>query len=59
MEPAISIDGLTTTLCSAGPRETMDRLVAEVQARGMTALARIDHAAGRPRRASCSGRPSS
>jgi uncharacterized protein (DUF302 family) len=46
MEPAISIDGLTTILCSAGPRKTMDRLVAEVQARGMTAFARIDHAAG-------------
>ncbi len=46
MEPTIAIDGLTTILCSAGPRATMDRLVAEVQARGMTAFARIDHAAG-------------
>ncbi len=46
MEVAITIDGLTTILCSGGSRETMDRLAAEVQARGMTVFARIDHAAG-------------
>jgi uncharacterized protein (DUF302 family) len=38
-------DGLTTCLSSRGPKETMDRLVAAVTSRGMTVLARIDHAA--------------
>jgi uncharacterized protein (DUF302 family) len=39
-------DGLTTIPSSYGPKETMNRLEAEVQARGMTIFARIDHAAG-------------
>jgi uncharacterized protein (DUF302 family) len=39
-------DGLITVLSSFGPQETMDRLVAEVTAKGMTIFARVDHAAG-------------
>jgi len=39
-------DGLTTILSSFGPKETMDRLEAEVKAKGLTVFARIDHAAG-------------
>lgn len=42
----MAADGLTTILSSFGPKETMDRLEAEVKARGMTVFARIDHAAG-------------
>jgi uncharacterized protein (DUF302 family) len=38
--------GLTTVLSHFGPKETMDRLEAEVKARGMTVFARIDHATG-------------
>lgn len=38
-------DGLTTIASMFGPKETMDRLVAAVTARGMAVLARIDHAA--------------
>jgi uncharacterized protein (DUF302 family) len=37
-------DGLTTLESKHGPKETMDRLAAAVTARGMTVLARIDHA---------------
>ena len=36
--------GLKTVLSNHGPKATMDRLVAAVTARGMTVLARIDHA---------------
>jgi uncharacterized protein (DUF302 family) len=39
-------DGLVTVPSSHGPEETMNRLEAEVRARGMTVFARIDHAAG-------------
>jgi uncharacterized protein (DUF302 family) len=39
-------DGLITVRSSFGPKETMDRLEAEVKAKGMTMFARIDHAAG-------------
>jgi uncharacterized protein (DUF302 family) len=39
-------DGLKTIRSSHGPRDTMDRLAAEVKARGMTVFAHIDHAAG-------------
>jgi uncharacterized protein (DUF302 family) len=42
----MSADGLATILSSFGPKETMDRLEAEIKARGMTVFARIDHAAG-------------
>jgi uncharacterized protein (DUF302 family) len=42
----MATDGLTTLRSSYGPGDTMDRLEAEVKARGMTVFARIDHAAG-------------
>jgi uncharacterized protein (DUF302 family) len=42
----MAVDGLTTVRSSFGPKETMDRLAAEVKAKGMTVFARIDHAAG-------------
>jgi uncharacterized protein (DUF302 family) len=38
-------DGLTISASNRGPKETMDRLAAAVTDRGMTVLARIDHAA--------------
>jgi uncharacterized protein (DUF302 family) len=38
--------GLTTIASSHGPKDTMNRLEAEVKAKGMTVFARIDHAAG-------------
>jgi uncharacterized protein (DUF302 family) len=40
------IGGLTSIQSSFGPKETMDRLVAEIRAKGMSVFARIDHAAG-------------
>src|ERR1700675_4190121 len=40
------VDGLTTIASNFGPKETMDRLEAEIRARGMTVFARIDHAGG-------------
>jgi uncharacterized protein (DUF302 family) len=39
-------DGLITVPSSHGPKDTMDRLAAEITARGMTVFARVDHAAG-------------
>jgi uncharacterized protein (DUF302 family) len=39
------MEGLTTIASGFDPKETMDRLEAEVRARGMTVFARIDHAA--------------
>ena len=38
-------EGLTICASRHGPKETLDRLVAAMTARGMTILARIDHAA--------------
>ena len=38
-------EGLTTRPSVHGPRETMDRLAAAVQSRGMAVVARIDHSA--------------
>ena len=38
--------GLTTISSIFGPKETMDRLEAEIRVKGMTVFARIDHAAG-------------
>jgi uncharacterized protein (DUF302 family) len=38
--------GLTSIPSSLGPKETVDRLEAEIRARGLTIFARIDHAAG-------------
>jgi uncharacterized protein (DUF302 family) len=43
---AMAADGLTTIRSSHGPKNTMNRLEAEVKAKGMTVFARIDHAAG-------------
>jgi uncharacterized protein (DUF302 family) len=43
---AMAVDGLTTLPSSHGPKETMNRLEAEVKAKGMTVFARVDHAAG-------------
>ena len=40
------IKGLTSTQSRFGPKETMDRLETEIQARGLNVFARIDHAAG-------------
>ena len=42
----MAADGLITILSSHGPRDTMNRLEAEVRAKGMTIFVRIDHAAG-------------
>jgi len=42
----MAADGLTTLKSGFGPRETMNRLEAEVKAKGLTVFARIDHAAG-------------
>jgi uncharacterized protein (DUF302 family) len=42
----MAADGLTTIPSGLGPKETADRLEAEIEARGMTVFARIDHAAG-------------
>jgi uncharacterized protein (DUF302 family) len=41
----MAAEGLTTIRSSFGARQTMDRLEAEVKARGMTVFARIDHGA--------------
>ena len=38
--------GLTTIPSRFDPKETMDRLVGEINAKGMNVFARIDHAAG-------------
>ena len=40
------MEGLTNIRSRFGPKETMDRLEAEIRAKGMTVFARIDHAAG-------------
>jgi uncharacterized protein (DUF302 family) len=45
-DEAMTIPGLTTIPSSHAPKETMDRLEAEVRALGLTVFARIDHAAG-------------
>jgi len=37
-------DGLVTCISSFGPKETMDRLAAAVTTRGISIMARIDHA---------------
>jgi uncharacterized protein (DUF302 family) len=40
------IEGLTTIASSFSPKETMDRLEAEISAKGMKVFARVDHGAG-------------
>lgn len=42
----MAADGLITMRSSHGPKDTMDRLEAQVKAKGMTVFACIDHAAG-------------
>jgi uncharacterized protein (DUF302 family) len=42
----MAADGLTSIRSSYGPNDTINRVEAEVKARGMTVFARIDHAAG-------------
>ena len=42
----MAAQGLTALRSSYGPKDTMNRLEAEVRAKGMTVFARIDHAAG-------------
>ena len=42
----MAAEGLTTISSDFGPKETMDRLEAELKANGVTVFARIDHAAG-------------
>jgi uncharacterized protein (DUF302 family) len=42
----MAAEGLTIIASDFGPEQTMSRLEAEIQARGMTLFARIDHAAG-------------
>ena len=42
----MTAEGLIVTPSRFAAKETMDRLEAEVRARGMTVFARIDHAAG-------------
>jgi uncharacterized protein (DUF302 family) len=41
----MATDGLTTVASHFGPKETLDRLEADVKAKGLTVFARIDHAA--------------
>src|SRR5215475_4656999 len=41
-----NIQGLTRIPSSLGPKATMDRVEAKIQARGLNVFARIDHAAG-------------
>src|ERR1700726_4661274 len=43
---AMAAAGLMTRRSSHGPKDTMDRLEAEVRAKGLPVFARIDHAAG-------------
>jgi len=45
-ESPVIVDGLTSIRSSFGPKETMDRLEAEIRAHGLNVFARIDHAAG-------------
>jgi uncharacterized protein (DUF302 family) len=40
------MEGLTSIRSRFGPKETMDRLEADIRAKGMTVFARVDHAAG-------------
>ena len=42
----MAADGLTTIRSSFGPKETMNRVEAEVKVKGLTVFARVDHAAG-------------
>jgi uncharacterized protein (DUF302 family) len=46
MEPSMPARGLITVRSDFGPEVTMNRLEAELSAKGMTVFARVDHAAG-------------
>ena len=41
-----TIEGLSSIRSSLGPKATMDRLEAQIHARGLSVFARIDHSAG-------------
>ena len=45
----MTADGLIACVSKFGPKETMDRLAAAVTARGISIMARTDHAAARNR----------
>jgi uncharacterized protein (DUF302 family) len=45
-DPLRVIEGLTSIQSSFAPKATMDRLDAEIRAKGLNVFARIDHAAG-------------
>lgn len=45
-DEAMATNGLTIVQSNFGAKETMDRLEAEVKAKGLTVFARIDHASG-------------
>src|SRR5215472_8175393 len=40
------VEGLATVPSAFGPKETMDQLENDIQAKGLTIFARIDHSAG-------------
>jgi uncharacterized protein (DUF302 family) len=42
----MAADGLIAVKSSRGPKETMEKLVAELGAKGLTIFARVDHDAG-------------
>ena len=42
----MAVEGFVTVKSSFGPKETLDRLEAELKARSLTVFARVDHAAG-------------
>jgi uncharacterized protein (DUF302 family) len=42
----MAAQGLTTIASSLGTKQTMDRLEAEVKAKGLTVFARVDHSGG-------------
>jgi len=42
----MSVDGLTSIASGFDHKETLDRLEAQIKAKGLTVFARIDHAAG-------------
>jgi uncharacterized protein (DUF302 family) len=41
-----TIQGLTSIQSDFGPKETMDRMEAQIRAEGLNVFARVDHAAG-------------
>jgi len=45
-DSSIVVDGMTSIRSSFGPKETIDRLEAEIRGKGMEVFVRIDHAAG-------------